>query len=58
LLAFAIVASAAGVFALEIIWEVVLGSQRVAIDYRTYIPAAQSWLDGTGFYHAWQLAGP
>ena len=57
-LAFASVASAAGVFVLEIIGGLVLGSERVAIDYRTYIPAAQSWLDGTGFYHAWQLAGP
>ena len=42
LLAFAIVASAAVVFVLEIIGEVVLGSGRVAIDYRTHIPAAQS----------------
>ena len=58
LLAFAIVASAAVVFVLEIIGEVVLGSGRVAIDYRTYIPAAQSWLDGDGFYRSWQLAGP
>ena len=37
-LAFASVASAAGVFVLEIIGELVLGSERVAIDYRTYIP--------------------
>jgi hypothetical protein len=58
LLAFAIVASAAVVFVLEIIAELVLGSERVAIDYRTYIPAAQSWLDGDGFYRSWQLAGP
>lgn len=32
--------------------------QRVGIDFRQYTAATSAWIDGHGFYHSWQLAGP
>lgn len=32
--------------------------QHIGGDFRLYTGAAQRWLDGGGFYHEWQLAGP
>ena len=52
---------AAAILAAEMVLHLLLFSDlgdRLAIDYRQYMAATSTWLDGGSFYQPWQLAGP